>query len=761
MKQFCRVFLALGLICGSSYVQAQPTLTGVSPNAVAPGKTIEVSLTGTNLDDPLTFWSSVPGKFELLPGEAGKKGQTARKLRVTLEPSTPVGLGGLVAATRAGASDPLFLMVDDLESVADNGANHSLATAQALTFPVAVDGAGDPTQLDFYKFSGQAGQRVSFEVVAQRLGSPYDGVLRVLDASGKELAVIDDDPGSGADPRLSLTLPADGDYIVELRENKYGGGRYRLRVGDFPIVSVPYPLGGRLGSTTRIGFLGKAAEGVEAIILKLPDQAGSRLPVSARFPSGKSSGMAILATSSLPESTEIEPNNDPKIATPVTLPCAVSGGLQSPRDQDYYQFPATKGQAVVFTAVSRSLGSPSLLTMRVLNADGGQLAETAVSEAEEFTLSFTFPADGIYLLLVEDLLHRGGPDHAYRVEIQSNPGFSLSLKNDPKTPLKYVANIATGGFAVDVQIARAGYDGPIELFLDGAAEGFRLYNNVVPAKAATHRLLVGVPAGIEPGALRMVRVTGRPSESSSQAIAKVSSLALLRTRQPLLAFPPSWLDGLLPVATSPEAPALFGMATAQEAAFYPRGAAQGQFTMNLERKVADFKDPITLVIEGLPPGMASAVKVDKDQYQVTLTGGKDLPSASHAIRLIGYGELKGQGQVIVRELPLQVADPVTITLAPAGPLLAGQTQKIKVTVARRGSDPQPIVLKWKSLPPGVTGAESLTLAPDQAELDAELTAAADAAAVSFAGLSLEATTKYAGQDLTVASAPATLEVKKP
>ena len=48
--------------------------------------------------------------------------------------------------------------------------------------------------------------------------------------------------------------------------------------------------------------------------------------------------------------------------------------------------------------------------MRLYNAEGGVLAEAEDTGPEEGALNYTFPADGIYRLRVEDTNHRGGPE---------------------------------------------------------------------------------------------------------------------------------------------------------------------------------------------------------------------------------------------------------------------------------------------------------------------------------------------------------------
>ncbi|MCA9165792.1 MAG: hypothetical protein KDA62_22550, partial [Planctomycetales bacterium] len=87
--------------------------------------------------------------------------------------------------------------------------------------------------------------------------------------------------------------------------------------------------------------------------------------------------------------------------------------------------------------------------------------------------------------------------------------------------------------------------------------------------------------------------------------------------------------------------------------------------------------------------------------------------------------------------------------------------KVKIRLTRAGDDPQPVTLKWTKLPAGVTGDESMMIAADQSELEVELRAAAEAAAVMFEELTVEAASKFQGKDFTASSEPGKLEVKLP
>ena len=82
-----------------------------------------------------------------------------------------------------------------------------------------------------WRFKAAAGDRLAFEVLARRLGSPLDARLTVFDPEGKIIAECDDVkcPRIGtilhqADPRLVLRIPADGVYTAEVADTSGTGG---------------------------------------------------------------------------------------------------------------------------------------------------------------------------------------------------------------------------------------------------------------------------------------------------------------------------------------------------------------------------------------------------------------------------------------------------------------------------------------------------------------------------------------------------------
>ena len=164
-------------------------------------------------------------------------------------------------------SNPVPFAVDSLPEGLEQEPNNSVAAAQQVTLPIILNGrinqAGD---WDVFRFKGRAGDNIVAEVNARRLGSPLDSVLKLTDASGKQLAFNDDyeDKGAGlnthyADSYLTATLPADGTFYLHLGDTQRQGGEeyaYRLRISpprpDFALRVVPSSVNLRGGASAPL-----------------------------------------------------------------------------------------------------------------------------------------------------------------------------------------------------------------------------------------------------------------------------------------------------------------------------------------------------------------------------------------------------------------------------------------------------------------------------------------------------------------------------
>jgi hypothetical protein len=389
--------------------QVRPASVGrVTPPGVQQGSTITLSLEGTNLadaravlfDDPALTGRIVtnedlgPDVPERDPESTGAPIQDrARKCRLKLEVTVgakaPLGRHSFRLLTPLGTTNAATLIVGRLPEVAEAEPNGPPGGPQALTLPATVNGVLDKEDLDRYRFEARAGQRLVFEATASRIGSTLDPVLRLMDASGHELA-----RSSGSarpDAMLAHTFAADGSFVVEVSDALHGGGPgyvYRLTAGELPYLARVFPLGVRRGAAGTVQAygdnLGEASASVDLAGLA-PGKSNARVRVTS--PRGEPLNSIDVAVGDDPETQEREPN-DLAHAQPIAPPLTVNGRIEGAagRDEDVFRFHATRGQTLVFTVVAARLGSPLDSVLEVLDARGHSVPRATLRPVWQTTI---------------------------------------------------------------------------------------------------------------------------------------------------------------------------------------------------------------------------------------------------------------------------------------------------------------------------------------------------------------------------------------
>lgn len=631
-----------------------PRVNYIVPLGIPAGQPVELSASGDNLAGPLSVWTSfAPAGADVAPQASHPKPV------VELPASATAGIFAVRLINGQGVSNARLLMIDDLPTIVDSSENVSPAKARDLPTPVAVEGAVPAESSRYYRFRAAAGQRLSFEVVARRLGSPLDSFLRLLDAGGRELVQSDDDDVLGADSRFVYQFTTAGEYLLELGDVRYQGGatyRYRLRIGDFPLTTAPFPLGVQKGWSTAVEVTGAGLRELPRLEASVPESLSSdRLTLRAEYPGGHGlSAVTVLASSGL-EQVEFEPNDTPATASPLDLVGAVNARFEKEGDRDCFRFTAKKGQQVVLRGRTRSLGLKRDLYLRVLDAEGKQLAE-ANQFQEDALVDVTFPADGTYNLQAEDLLGRGGPDHVYRIEFAPyQAGFSLASDAE-------AYNVPCGGvFQIKLNATRRGYRGPIELVLAGmpASElaGFKLEGAVVPEGKVAATVTVTAPRSLSPGSWRALQLLGRAKIGEQDFTAPASGAAALKASlngcQPL----PSELDGRLTLGIGPVFPDFITLKAADNVVLVTRLSGSSDFKIEVER-LEKFTGPVTLSAEGLPPGWEVkpvTVAAGGKDAALTLTGPAAAAEGERAFRLVASGTHLNQPGRAVLEMKLRIA----------------------------------------------------------------------------------------------------------
>ena len=535
------------ILLAASPVQAQrrrdpppPETIFTVPAAATPGATTELTFHKPPVGDPIALWSTFPAQAEFLP----RTDPATIRCRLTLPAHAPVGVGAFRLYTTSGASSLQLLMLDDLPTVPTNGNNISPQSAQPLDHGIAVDGVSDPIASDYYSFAGKKGQRVSIDVVAARIGSRMDGVLRLLDASGREMAYCDDSPGAMSDPRIAVRLPGDGQYLIELRDVNYEGGpdfRYRLRLGDFPLAVAALPAGGKRGANAHFTVETLEDGALGPLTITLPGDA-TRSWLDLKLPGGRggSAFVPVLCDDS-DELMPVHDNTTPHTAATLRIPSTVTGKFDQPDRRHFYRISAKKNDRVNIRGRTRSLNSPCDAVLQLFKPDGSRIAQSKSNTAEDGSMDFTAPADGNYLLTVEELTRAGGPGLLYRLEIEpavAAGDFSLTVDTER-------INTAAGGtFRLKVTAVRKGFDGLVALALSGDASAYAMKNATIPAGKTEVELEIKVPSDASPKVMHF-GVVGTAKVAGATVERRASTVPALKQLFPKMLYPPAELDGLI------------------------------------------------------------------------------------------------------------------------------------------------------------------------------------------------------------------------
>src|SRR5439155_25201832 len=105
--------------------------------------------------------------------------------------------------------------------------NDTPVQATRVTVPCGINGrVGKPRDLDHFVFAAIKGKAIRFEVKARRFGTVLtSGLHAVLDVmTPKGVTVAGNDDTHGKEAALVFTPPADGDYVLRVRDLNSKGG---------------------------------------------------------------------------------------------------------------------------------------------------------------------------------------------------------------------------------------------------------------------------------------------------------------------------------------------------------------------------------------------------------------------------------------------------------------------------------------------------------------------------------------------------------
>jgi hypothetical protein len=274
---------------------------------------------------------------------------------------------------RKGSSTSAPLL--DESELAEQGAalknpGSSPATGQSITLPAKLSGTLDRAgAVHFYRFDAKKGQPLGMKLVTGELKSKIDPVLILTDLAGRILA-------ESYDGHLGYAFPSDGSYAVGVRDRDYRGGadfKYRLELGDIPVVTAVFPMGLQRGAKADIHL-----EGVFLPKKVIPMTIDAKAKIGETIPLSIGPGVLGKAQVVVGEFPEV-------MSGKIPVPATANGRIAADNQKDVWTFHAKKGQRLIVEVNARRFGSRLDSIIDILDKAGQPVPRAVLrSQAKTF-----------------------------------------------------------------------------------------------------------------------------------------------------------------------------------------------------------------------------------------------------------------------------------------------------------------------------------------------------------------------------------------
>jgi hypothetical protein len=613
-------FAAAGFVTSATRA-ATPTVESVVPGIGARGTEFTLVLGGGRLKDAKELLFYDPG-LECRKLEAISDNEVKATLAVAA--SCRIGAHPFRLRTPGGLSELKVVSVSRFPVIAESEPNDDPKDATVIPLNTTVAGVIDSSDVDCVAVVLKKGQRLSVEAQAVRLGGEMtDLVMTVFDPSGHKIAWADDSPATHQDPSISLSAPADGKYVVQIREMAFGGGptgTYALHIGEFARPHGVFPGGVQAGRETRISLLG--ARGVESTeIVSPPGDAGpwwdyypKRDGVQAPTPTPIR--VRPYAGIDEPDNAEAAPPKLEELSTQ-EWPVAFHGAIGAPGDIDAYGVRAHAGEEIQVEVFAQRMSAPLDSILEIYSPAGNLIARNDDDDTHDSRLVFQAETEGTYRVQVYDKRRQGGRDFLYRIEVeQPRPALTVfPLGTVRKSQLRQVIAVPRGNRVMAyVGVRRDGFDAPVRLEHSNLPQGVSL--DVQEIAAGTYVAPVVIEAAADaPLGATLVHVKGIASSDKGTITGVFEHVVDLIPGTGDSSYQSIVVHDLAVVVTE-EAP--YGVELSAPAAPLARDG-----TIELLAKATrakGFNEPIEVSLPYLPPGveMEGPVIVPPDQSEAKL-----------------------------------------------------------------------------------------------------------------------------------------------
>lgn len=832
-NSFCVCLAGLMLIASSHVAEAGiPRLIRIAPPGGQRGTTVEVLFQGRYLDKPEEVLLYEPGitveSVELLEGNVESRGRRDRveagsgvRVKLKIAGDCELGVHRMRLRTATGISEfqrflvGPFPVIDEEERTRDNR-NDTLETAQPVSLNNTLLGRMmDPTDVDFYRIEAKQGQRVSAEIEAVRLGVDQgipDLHLSLLDVNGKRLMAADDSALFLQDPVVSLVAPRDGEYFIEVRHSTYSANNdvYRLHVGTFARPTGLYPAGGPAGKELSVQVLGDP-KGIWSQRVELPGQATDDKQRPQPIGSTDFSFVGIDPETKTPAPTpntlrvspfenvlEAEPNDSEEAIRShslASLPIALNGILDKPGDVDCFQFTARKGERFQVRCLANAFGSPLDPTIwikpvgakgrpqRATDSRPNQLGYPPANGMNRNTLDpcmdFTAPADGEYVLGVEDDRGNGGTDFVYRVEISpETDAVYVYIPQDGEAAFqpqsRQSINVPSGGrYNTQLSIINSNrpFNGDLELVAIGLPEGVTMHApRVTPAMPRVPVVFEAARSAKVQG--KFIEIVARPAGDETKEGEERKLVSGFRQSIPMNASGNNdfyLFNTFEKLAIAVTEPAPFSIEIEE-----PKSALVQNGEISLKFKIVraeGFEEPVSVAMEWKPTGVSTGTPItartDKPEGEYLLGAARNATAGTYQVTLSAvsgaqrpaYRDAASRTYVSTQPFKLVVAEPHIDAKFARASIERGKTASLTVKLNHLKPFDGKAKATLARLPRGIKLVEPFReIAPEDKEVTFTLQATDECLTGGYQGMTLDLTVTEDGQAVRQLSGYGTLRI---
>lgn len=553
-RSFLLVALPILAACGNLLAETKVgfrQLTNTHPVAVQRGQTAEVQVfTNFTLNETHSVFFDQEGLemrcLEEKPIDAPRKGRGSKGTPFRFEVQTDeTALPGVyefrIATNQAVSSCGQLMVTEHPVTLEAEGDNQTPESAQQVSFPVAICGRCEKFEdVDCYRFTGKAGQELTLQIFAQRVTDRiHSMVVRgpriylmdpILTLRGPNGQVIEqNDNFYGGDSLIACRLPADGEYVLEVRDARFAGDprySYCLEITDTPHAFQTFPMAVQRGVETSVSLIGHALGEMSAVSLNESEPGWRRR--SFPSPRGNTNPVNVLVSQHA-QHIEAEPNNDFETSKVLELPIGANGQLNTEEDIDYYRFEAKKNAYYRLRVEARDYGSPLDSVLELYDSDGKLVVENddrATPRTKDSEILWRAPKDGQYAIAVRDLHDRGGERFTYHLRMEAaEPDFVLSGEY-------YYAQLAPGTRMIwFAKLQRLnGFDGPVEVVVEGLPSGVTQTPVSIPGGMNHCGIILSAAKDAEINA-SLVRVLGRATIGEGEDAKTIERVGLVTCEQ--------------------------------------------------------------------------------------------------------------------------------------------------------------------------------------------------------------------------------------